>query len=269
MNMRKPYILYICILLFLMLTINVILAFAEQSAWDCPKCGRTGNTGNYCGGCAHPAPWLESEKSSQHDAYMAAELESPVEIETYVQATQSWWDNKITVYAQDAGGAYFIYNMACSEEDASKLVPGTKIRVKGYKGEWAGEIEIVDGTFEILEGDPYFATAADLTNLLGTAGLIVHQNERVLFRGLKVKAQADGEPINFKNAADKTDDIYVSFENADGQIFNFCVEFYLTDDNTDVYKAVAGLQIGDVVDVEGFLYWYNDANLHITGITRR
>jgi hypothetical protein len=41
-----------------------------------------------------------------------------------VQATQSWWDNKITVYAQDQDGAYFLYEMACSEEDAAKLVPG-------------------------------------------------------------------------------------------------------------------------------------------------
>lgn len=35
-------------------------SFAENYAWDCPECGRTGNTGNYCGGCAHPAPWTET-----------------------------------------------------------------------------------------------------------------------------------------------------------------------------------------------------------------
>ena len=34
-------------------------ATAEHIAWDCPGCDRTGNTGNYCGGCAHPAPWIE------------------------------------------------------------------------------------------------------------------------------------------------------------------------------------------------------------------
>ena len=36
------------------------MASCEQVTWDCPECGRTGNTGNYCGGCAHLAPWLES-----------------------------------------------------------------------------------------------------------------------------------------------------------------------------------------------------------------
>ena len=36
------------------------LAKGEHVAWNCPECGRVGNTGNYCGSCAHPAPWLES-----------------------------------------------------------------------------------------------------------------------------------------------------------------------------------------------------------------
>ena len=76
--------------------------------------------------------------------YMAAEIDDEVTIECYVQAHQSWWDNKITVYAADADGAYFLYNMACSEEDAAKLEPGTKIKVTGYKAEWSGEIEIAD-----------------------------------------------------------------------------------------------------------------------------
>ena len=46
---------------------------------------------------------------------MAAELDSEVVVETYVQAKQSWWEDKATVYTQDQDGAYFVYNMACSE----------------------------------------------------------------------------------------------------------------------------------------------------------
>ena len=64
--------------------------------------------------------------------YAAADLDTPVVVEAYVQAHQSWWDNKVTVYAADEDGAYFIYEMACSEEDAEKLVPGTKILVTGF-----------------------------------------------------------------------------------------------------------------------------------------
>jgi len=42
---------------------------AEKVPWDCPECGRTGITRNYCGGCGHPAPWIEgeSEKLSRDD----------------------------------------------------------------------------------------------------------------------------------------------------------------------------------------------------------
>lgn len=32
----------------------------ESQLWDCPECGRTGNIGNYCGRCAHPAPWINT-----------------------------------------------------------------------------------------------------------------------------------------------------------------------------------------------------------------
>ena len=79
-----------------------------------------------------------------YEEYMAAELDSKVVIEASVQAKQSWWEDKATVYAQDEDGAYFLYNMACSEEDYEKLVPGATIQVTGYKTEWSGEVEIID-----------------------------------------------------------------------------------------------------------------------------
>ncbi len=202
-----------------------------------------------------------------HEEYAAAELDSAVCVETYVQATQSWWDNKITIYAQSEDGAYFIYNAACSEEDAAKLAAGTKILVKGFKSEWAGEIEITDATIEILEGDAFIAEAFDATDLLGKDELIDRQNEKVSFKGLTVAAQDDGAAFNYKNAENKTDDLYVRFTKDDGT-YNFCVEFYLCGNDTDVYKAVEGLQVGDVVDIEGFLYWYNEANVHMTALTK-
>ena len=202
-----------------------------------------------------------------HEEYMQAEMDSPVHIETYVQATQSWWDGKITVYAQSEDGAYFIYNMTCSEEDAAKLVPGTKICVYGYKTEWSGEIEIAEGaTFEIMEGEPFIAEAEDVTDKLGTDELINCQNELVAFKGMTVEAQDDGAAFNYKNAENKTDDLYFRVSK-DGQTYDFCVEFYLCGNETEVYQAVENLKVGDVVDLEGFLYWYNGPNPHITAVT--
>ena len=193
-----------------------------------------------------------------HEEYAAAAVDDAVCVETYVQATQSWWDNKITVYAQSEDGAYFLYELSCSEEDAAKLVPGTKIRVNGFKGEWAGEVEIMDGTFEILDGS-YIAEPVDVTDLLGTDELIQHQNEKVLFKGMTVAS------VTYKND-EPGDDIYVSLTKGDVTV-DFCVEMYLTGPDTDVYKAVGELQPGDVIDVEGFLYWYEGVNTHITAVT--
>ena len=196
-----------------------------------------------------------------HADYVAAELDAEVVIETYVQGNQSWWDNKITVYCQSPDGAYFLYELACSEEDAAKLVPGTKIRVTGYKGEWAGEVEVMDGTFEFVEGgDTFVAEALDVTDLLTSEELIAHQNEFVAFKGMTVKA------IEYKNG-EPGDDIYLTLEK-DGAEYAFCVEIYLTGADSDVYTTVGELVEGDVVDVEGFLYWYEGMNPHITGITK-
>lgn len=192
-----------------------------------------------------------------HADYIAAAMDAEVVVETYVQAKQSWWDNKATVYCQSEDGAYFLYEMACSEEDYAKLVPGTKIKVTGYKTEWAGEVEIVDAAFEILEGS-YIAEALDATALLGTDELIAHQNEFVVFKGMTVEA------VEYKNGQ-PGDDIYVTVS-LNGQSYSFCVEVYLTGTDTEVYKAVGELKAGDVVDIEGYLYWYEGVNTHITGV---
>lgn len=203
--------------------------------------------------------------------YAAAELDTPVVIEAYVQAKQSWWDNKATVYTQDENGAYFLYNMACSEEDYAKLVPGTKIKVSGYKAEWSGEVEIVDATFEIVEGS-FVAEAKDVTSLLGSDELINYQNQFVSFKGMTVVAAGQndaGEDVaflyNWDGSGEEGSDLYFNVSLND-KTYTFTVESYLCDKTTDVYAAVKNLKIGDVIDMEGFLYWYNGVNPHITSV---
>lgn len=202
-------------------------------------------------------PAAKSEGVMTYAEYAAAEMDAEVVIEAYVQAKQSWWDNKATVYTQDPDGAYFLYEMACSEEDYAKLTVGTKIKVTGVKTAWEGEVEIIDSTFEIVEGN-WVAEPTDLTELLGKDELIDHQNKLASFKGMTVEA------ISFKNN-EPGDDIYVTLSK-DGASYEFCVEFYLTGTDTDVYKAVEALNAGDVIDVEGFVYWYQGVNPHITAV---
>ena len=231
------------------------------------------------------AALAEEVKVLTHEEYLAYvapegdEEAAPITVETYVQAHQSWWNDQLTVYAQSEDGAYFIYNMTCSQEDAEKLVPGTKIRVTGYKGEWAGEIEFMEGaTFEFVDGDPFVAEAEDHTEFLGTDELINHMNEFVAFKGLTVapsKIEGDDKEYAFLYGWDGSgsrednggvgSDLYFNVE-LNGNVYNFCVESYLCGADTDVYKAVEGLKVGDKIDVEGFLYWYNGANPHITSV---
>lgn len=237
------------------LALSLVLAFAG--------CGKS-ESGNAAG-----AADVKSEGVMTHDEYVAAELESAVVIETYVQAKQSWWDNKATLYTQDKDGAYFIYNMTCSEEDYAKLVPGTKIKVTGYKTEWSGEVEIAEGaTFEIEDGS-YIATATDVTSLLGTDELINHQNEFVSFKGMTVEAandKGDAFMYNWDGSGEDGNDLYFNVS-LNGQTYTFTVESYLCDNTTDVYAAVKNLQVGDKIDMEGFLYWYEGVNPHITSVT--
>lgn len=198
--------------------------------------------------------------------YAAAEFDSPVVIEAYVQANQSWWDGKITVYTQDKDGAYFLYEMKCdSQEEADKLVPGTKIRVSGFKSQWSGEIEIIDATYEIIEGDTYVASPVDVTELLGKEELVEKQNQRVAFKGMTVEKEA---LYKWDGSGKEGDDLYFDVS-VNGATYTFTVESYLCGADTEVYKAVKALKIGDVVDMEGFLYWYEGANPHITAVTVR
>ena len=237
------------------------LFLARMLVLGCAGCG-----GDSKGGTGDAD--AKSEGVMTYAEYAAADVDTQVVVETYVQAKQSWWDNKGTFYTQDKDGAYFLYNMPCSQEDYDKLTPGTKIKVTGYKAEWSGEFEIIDATFEIEEGS-YVAKAEDVTSLLGKDELIDKQNMFVAFKGMTVEAADDSGAAflySWDGSGQDGDDLYFNVS-IDGQTYTFTVESYLCDNTTDVYNAVKGLNVGDTVDMEGFLYWYEGVNPHITSVT--
>ena len=204
--------------------------------------------------------------------YSAAAEETEVTVEFFVQGKQSFWENSVTIYGQDKDGGYFVYGMPCTQEEYDKLTVGTKLKVKGYKTSWAGEVEIIDATFEIEEGN-WVAEATDVTSLLGTDGLLAHKDKLVSFKGMKVEASIDADgnekPFLYKwnGTGTQGDDIYFNVS-VNGQTYQFTVETNLCDSTTDVYKAAEALSIGDTVNLEGFLYWYEGPNPHITKISK-
>ena len=262
---------------------TIFLTLALTMALAVTGCGSNGSTSQQDASGSGSDTTSQSQSSASgsqtagevmsYEEYMAAAVDEKVTIETYVQAKQSWWEDKATLYTQDQDGAYFIYDVACSQEDYDKLTPGTKIQVTGYKAEWSGEIEIMDGTFQIVEGgDTFVAEPLDVTELLGTDTLIDHQNQLVSFKGLTVEPSQDasGNEAAFLYSWDGSgtdgDDLYFN-ASYNGQTYTFTVESYLCDNTTDVYAAVKNLQVGQTIDMEGFLYWYEGVNPHITSVT--
>ena len=261
-------------LIAMLLALSLVLAFAgcasEKPAETTAAPETTVETTEAVPETSETGPAEAEGTVMTHAEYVAADLDTAVCVETYVQATQSWWNNQITVYAQSEDGAYFIYNMECSEENAAKLVPGAKIRVTGFKSEWSGEVEIVDATFELLEGS-YTAEAVDVTDLLGTDALVEHQNEKVTFTGMTVEAAneaGDAFLYNWDGSGEAGTDSDLYFNaSVNGETYTFVIEYYLRNETTDAYQAVTNLKVGDTIDMEGFLYWYNGSQPHITSVT--
>jgi DNA/RNA endonuclease YhcR with UshA esterase domain len=255
---------------------TLVLAMVMGLTLSCAACGKNVATSNETAAETEIAeadvPTAESPAETEAPAeaeaeatdvmsyadYVAAELDSEVTVETYVQAKQSWWDNKATFYTQNEDGAIFIYEMPCTEEEYNQLVPGTKIKVTGIKSEWSGEVEIVEARYEIEDGN-FVAQAKDATDLLGKDELIDLQNQLVSFTDMTV------EKVAYKNEQ-PGDDIYLTVSK-DGNSYDFCLEYYLNGSDEEFYNLVGGLEAGQVVDIEGFLYWYEGANPHITKVT--
>ena len=257
----------------LLLVLTMVFSFAACGGKTDPEPTDPANPADTSTTAAADAEKTEDGEVAvmSHAEYAAAELDTKVCVETFVQAKQSWWDNKATVYAQSEDGAYFLYNMSCSEEDYALLTPGTKIKVTGFKSEWSGEVEITDATFEILEGS-FIAEPVDVSALLGADELAEHMNELVSFKGMTVEASkdADGNEAAFLYSYDGSgedgSDLYFNVS-LNGETYTFTVESYLCGAGTDVYEAVKALNVGDVIDLEGFLYWYNGVNPHITAVS--
>ena len=217
-----------------------------------------------------------SEDAMNFEDYMAAATDTEVVVQGSIQGKQNYFvkddQGKASIYLQDQnGGAYFIYELPCTEKEYELMEIGKTIKVKGYKSEWSGEIEVIDiETWMFVDGD-YIAEAEDVTALLGTDDLAAKMNKKVLFKGMKVEPIKDKDNndvafiYNYDGSGTEGDDLYFNVS-VNGQTYTFTVESYLCGPDSDIYKAVKDFHIGDVIDLEGCLYWYNGPNPHITAV---
>lgn len=228
-------------------------------------CGKANNT-------TAGADTTKGEGVMTYAEYAAAAVDAQVVVETYIQDKQGWWEKDgvgiATFYTQDAEGGYFLYNMPCSKEDYDKLVAGTKVKVTGYKAEWSGEVEIVDATYEILSGN-YVAAPVDVTTIIDKAEISEKMNMLAKVDELTVADSGDGKAFlyNWDGSGTQGDDLYFKCTTANGAEQTFCVESYLRGKDTDAYKAVEGLKVGDKISVDCFIYYYEGPQPHVVNVT--
>lgn len=222
----------------------------------------------------------QSEEALSFGRYLTAELDTEVTVEGFVQLTSSFWEKDgqgmVSLYLHDKAGAYYIYNMPVTQEEAESLVPGTLLRVKGFKTEWSGLTEIGEGaSFEILESEEGFIAEPVIANrsfdpddaldpkvILASPILL----KEVVIEPSRTEA---GEELPFlykwNGSGEEGDDIYFSVSYL-GKTMTVTVESDEFDAESEVYKAVQALKIGDVVDLTGFMYWYNGPQPHISKV---
>ncbi|MBE6692129.1 MAG: leucine-rich repeat domain-containing protein [Ruminococcaceae bacterium] len=185
-----------------------------------------------------------------HEEYLAAEDGECVYIEAYVQGYVNYGEGYIYVYCQNAEGGYYIYEAACTDEDLEKIDIGTKIRVKGYKYNYSGSLEIEDGLLEVIDdGDTYIAEPIEANDLLSTDELLKHQGKLVSLKGMTV------EEIFFLDVEYGGDIVVILSYN--GNPYEFYITLDLNGFNPDAYDTACNLEVGDVVDVVGFANWYD------------
>ena len=158
------------------------------------------------------------------------------------------------------------------KEEYDALQVGDKIRVTGTKATWSGEEEIKNITsLEKIDGH-YIAPAKDVTSLFGTDELEKNENLFVSIKGAvvvasKVKNDETEYPFLYKynGSGERGEDLYFNVKIGE-ETYTFVVESDYQTQDSDAYKAVEALKVGDTIDLEGILYWYNGPQPHISKV---
>ena len=138
--------------------------------------------------------------------------------------------------------------MKCTQEDYDAMTEGTCIQVSGYKAEWSGEIEIMDGQLDQIVGGRHLCGPSPWTPpscwaLTSWSSIRTRkspspgpdcgsQHRRQRQRGCF--------PVQLPMAPALRATTCTSTFPTTTQTFSFVVESYLCDSSTEVYKAVEG-----------------------------
>lgn len=200
-----------------------------------------------------PEPSKKSDSIMDYEEYMAAPINQKVTIHAYVQAYEDLLEDEdgndtVTLYLQDLDGGYYVYDMPILEMDYDHLKKGQEIYVTGTKTEWDGETEIIEASSYRIGNGSWTAEAFDIDDILTNEdALKEHMNQLAELQNLTVTdvqlPEQEGGDINIICTKDDTS-VPVVIVSA------------LYDEDSDEYNQAEDLQAGDAIDVQGFLYWY-------------
>lgn len=206
--------------------------------------------------------------------YVKTNKDAKVIVKAYVQAKDVFKADEVdaskgkaSLYLADADGGYFAYEVSMTKAEYDALEVGAFVEVTGVKAEWKGEVELSSATLKTLEGEKKTFDAIDLTDKMDDAEK--NMNRLVKINGLTVVGHgSEGLPFTYTwgGGGERGSDLYVDLA-LNGKIYTFVVETDLKDENTDVYKAVEALKLGETVDIEGFAYWYEGLQIQLTKVT--
>lgn len=217
----------------------------------------------------------EAPAAMTYADFVAASVDDAVLVTGYVQSAAynaAYGNVCLFLSSEDGEGAYYVYRAACDDALAEQLTLGAFVTVEGFKGEWSGEVEVVDATVTVDPSvDPVVVEAKDVTALLAADELALSINQLVAVKGAEVVAyNEDGDAFSYawdgSGEAGANSDLYFKVS-VEGVEYTFTVESDEHAEGTDVYTAVTELQVGDVIDLEGFLYWYEGAQLHVCAVS--
>lgn len=220
---------------------------------------------------------LESNAISYAE-YLNAKDDDPVVIKGYIQAknvfkvTDASVDENAgtaSLYLADRDGAYYVYGVQLKKDEYDKLEIGALVEITGTKASWKGEVEVSNPTLRALGGKKQTFDAKNIDDKLDKAE--DYMNQLVSLKGWEVVGRGEaGDPFTYTwgGGGERGSDLYIDVKKGE-QTFTFVVESDLCNENTDVYKAVEALKVGDTIDLEGFAYWYNTLQLQLTKVTKK
>lgn len=216
----------------------------------------------------------QAKKVYTHAEYISAKVDEEVTIKAVIQERCTFYNNKASFYLADKDGGYYVYNLACTEEEYQTLVKGTELEITGSKAEWKGQAEIDYGKatenqeWKITGTNKEIRQVISVSNI-SKAELDKYKNLVVSVTELTVTEApfTDWTTKEFTPAVGT--DIYFTVKDSQNNTATYVVESYLesTQFDSTVYTKAGQLKVGDKINLKGFVYYYDEPQLQVTEIT--